>query len=431
MKKARRLGRLAFLGKVTVCHLRGTRMPEISFDQFTKDQRKGLKMLRRWESSGAKYASIRGFAGTGKTTLLSTLGRPFWSYTAPTNKAAGVLQQSLGEECRTVYSFLGLRMEEVEDQLELRIPKTVHIPPGTVLVTDESSMLPRNIVGLIKEAVHRFDMRVLIVGDPLQINPIGEPRSLSFSLAAPEWTTVLREPVRYDDDIAQACKIIRKAILGRSRFNIQTSEHVHRNTRRSFNAGIQKLKLEDFKETKVLAWRNRTVDSYNTMIRRGFGFEEDYCPEEPVVLLSPMKQGDSIIAHTDTEFTVMTARDTSTRVLQQEYGCREIMTKEGLAIRVPTDLRIAHDLRAIAASARKAKDKREAKETWAKFWMLKNWFNPVAYSYAMTLHRAQGSTMKSVCLDAFDIMHNQDKQEAMRLCYTGLSRASNTVEFIW
>ena len=64
---------------------------------------------------------------------------------------------------------------------------------------------------------------------------------------------------------------------------------------------------------------------------------------------------------------------------------------------------------------------------WGQFWKQKELFHEVKYAYAITAHRAQGSTYDSVYVDFQDILLNRERREAFQCLYVAYSRASQRV----
>ena len=59
---------------------------------------------------------------------------------------------------------------------------------------------------------------------------------------------------------------------------------------------------------------------------------------------------------------------------------------------------------------------------WKNFWELKELFHDVKYAYAITAHRAQGSTYHTVFVDYVDILYNRNRKEAFQCLYVACSR---------
>jgi exodeoxyribonuclease-5 len=59
---------------------------------------------------------------------------------------------------------------------------------------------------------------------------------------------------------------------------------------------------------------------------------------------------------------------------------------------------------------------------WGAFWAFKEAFHKVRHSYAITAHRAQGSTYEAVFVDWRDILTNRNRGEAFRCLYVACTR---------
>src|ERR1700748_2342633 len=86
--------------------------------QPTPDQQQAITELLAFIQEPSSFDwcfCFRGYAGTGKTSCMREVVRRIGSsrvniaYTAPTNKAAKVLREVVGEAV-TIYSLLGLRV---------------------------------------------------------------------------------------------------------------------------------------------------------------------------------------------------------------------------------------------------------------------------------------------------------------------------------
>lgn len=75
------------------------------------------------------------------------------------------------------------------------------------------------------------------------------------------------------------------------------------------------------------------------------------------------------------------------------------------------------------------------KKQWFSYWGLKEAFAWLDYSYAMTVHKSQGSTFRNVFVDIRDIARNSTKRcrpsddllvwERNQLAYVAISRSSD------
>ncbi|MFG2841468.1 AAA family ATPase [Streptomyces zaomyceticus] len=154
---------------------------------------------------------VNGPAGTGKTTLIRALAaRPEVNRSrllllAPTGKARVQLQQKVGHDALTLAQFLR-HTDRYDDEhgRYFTLEDGVRIPVGTVVV-DEASMLTEDMLAALLDAVEITE-RLILVGDPRQLPPIGagrpfvdlerrrRPETIGWPRVAPGWVelTVLR-----------------------------------------------------------------------------------------------------------------------------------------------------------------------------------------------------------------------------------------------
>ena len=125
---------------------------------------------------------LNGRAGTGKTTLIRALAtqdrvrQGGLLLLAPTGKARVQLTKKVGEKAQTLAQFLGKYGRYDRDtgaySVDSSRPKAPRV--GTVVV-DESSMLTEEQLAALLDALHAPD-RLILVGDPRQLPPIGAGR---------------------------------------------------------------------------------------------------------------------------------------------------------------------------------------------------------------------------------------------------------------
>ena len=152
---------------------------------------------------------IKGYAGTGKTTLikhicdfLDTIEVPFL-LTAPTGRAARILSEKTKLSAKTIHStiynpsFSDFDDEENEDEILLFSTKSDNEFADTVMIIDEASMISDKIDegsqlqfgsgSLLKDIIAFMNLqsnnnnKIIFVGDPAQLPPVNDPLSPALS----------------------------------------------------------------------------------------------------------------------------------------------------------------------------------------------------------------------------------------------------------
>jgi exodeoxyribonuclease-5 len=409
---------------------------------LSKDQSDAWAKLKIWVHNSEPYFVLRGYAGTGKTTLLQLLNglKVKVYYSAPTNKAAKVLGKAVGGiTAKTTYSILGIRMEQQEDKLVLSQGKDVpYFPRNAILVIDESSMCGTELCNIIQKIRASSGMKILIVGDPMQLPPVGEVRSPAWSFTKKEeCKAILKQVMRYDNELLILATALRACIKNKDWTSPLKSNHKETGIWKykdadQFERAILKAgsTSKDFVDTKVIAWRNKTVNYYNKIIRRHLGFEEEYCINDVVLLAEPYEEEGTLLAHTDDEFIVVGITMSSVTVDMQNIPVWSLHVKgdKSLTLNVPVDQSEVDMILGQKASFAKKKSGTFRTIAWKDFWATKAKFNRIRYGYALTAHRAQGSTYTgTVFVDQQDILCNHNKVEAFRCLYVACTRATTNL----
>lgn len=403
------------------------------------DQPMALSKLTAWLAGTNSYFVLQGYAGTGKTYLmriLKTLCRDV-VYTAPTNKAAKVLAASVGQKAITTYSALGLRMEAQDDTMVLTVGSRVpYYPRGSIVVVDETSQVGSLLTDAIVQAVANMGVRIIFVGDPAQLPPVGETRSPAWRITRdPECRAFMKFVIRNDSQLLTLATAIRGCIKDKNWDSPLRSDHDDtkgvwkwRSRSRFIEKVLERITCpEDAVQTKVIAWRNKTVDEYNGIIRKHLGFKEKYCVGDQMLLARPLKQDDTIIAHTDDDFGITNVRETSLHVHGIDIPVYEIAARQidGDWIQdlyVPQRRVTLDDLLSRLSRRARASKGVGRKLAWQEFWAVHDSFHDVRYGYAFTAHRAQGSTVTNVWVDQQDTLSNQNSREAFQCFYVQATR---------
>lgn len=421
--------------------------------QLNQDQTDALEKIVSFlsESSDTSFV-LSGPAGTGKTFCIKELLDYYsihdLSFTAPTNKATQVMRNSLIENlafdqdennlrCATIYSFLGLKLrpdggvKKLTDNIN-----PYRIQENSVVVVDEASMVNEILMKKLLTAAEEYDLKIIFMGDQFQLPPVGEDNSPIWDIPN---MAELKKVMRHDNQILKLAQNLREYISFPATAlplidDNDGEEGVWRLSMQDFIAAI----LKDADEgrftvtggSKAIAWRNRTVDRINELVRsRLFPDCDVWTKGDRLITTAPViidcNGTQEIIASTDSEGTVECVDHGVRNVFGKDYSTYEILVKldngDSVELTLPrgsSKLILGKHLNELAAMARKNS------RLWKDFWGLKETFHDVKYSYALTAHRAQGSTYETAFVHAGDIMANFKKFEALRCLYVACTRPS-------
>ena len=432
---------------------------EISTFNPTPEQAEAVDAIIGWfQDSDPKFYVLKGYAGTGKTYLMTYLARtglmregaydrrdhPLGEryikpsricFTAPTNKAVKVLRSYLNgaglQECATltIYSLLRLSLQPNGEVKELRMPDTpVDITDFDLIVVDEASMVNRFLMDAIEKAFEESGVPFLFMGDPAQLPPVGETSTPVWKF---ENASELTQVMRYGNSMLDLATAIRRVVDHPfPSIKINTDPPVYKTGRADwFNHALQNLELFKAGEAKIIAWRNVVVDQHNTFIRRHiFGAAEAranrWLPEDKIVATAHLKDlDDETFMRTDEEATILqTALGFHPKFPDYEIwnilALDEIERKVTIRALTPEgQFALSNRLNELSVEAKNGK-----KHLWRQFWQLKEAFNEIRHSYAITSHRSQGSSYRKTFVDLSDIMLNRNRQEAFRSLYVSCTR---------
>lgn len=395
------------------------------------------------------FLVLEGPAGTGKTFTVQHVRGEFKGkmlFTAPTNKATRVLREFLNkdgarEECRTTYSALGLQMQANGEVKELaRNEDPVDLGQYRAIVVDEAGMVGsgtgerKGLMPYIEEASKQFPkLRWLFMGDPYQLPPVGE--SLS-SVWAIEKKFRLDKVMRQDNQILTHVTHLRDRIdKPFAKINLASDNDGDEGIWLVSAAGLEQAILNHADtflkgtESKAIAWRNVTVDRLNRLIRQELFEQAEAYPWQEgdrVTLLEPAKNfDDEIIGTTDEEGAVENVQYVNHPVHEDFLCWRVVMrsdlnTTATLWVLDTTDKsnvnKFEHRKARLAAEAKVNRGK------WRDYWAFVESFHKVRHAYAITAHRAQGSTYQRAFVSYRDILINPNTVEGRRCLYVADSR---------
>jgi hypothetical protein len=448
---------------------------------LNEDQRSAFESLRDYISSTSDAIYVlKGWAGTGKTFTISVLVKyilevmyPNKKYkiavTGPTNKSVRVILKTSGIKhhrviFQTIHKLLGLTERITSDGKQEFVNQGAppQIDSVRLLIIDEVSMLNDDLFEMI--LAYRGKTKIICMGDPAQIPPVGRPDCIPFReelhekyrIVPLQLLTIMRQ--NKGNPIIDVSVKIRENIESRRNpvepitVKLENDEGVEflnlneKETRLSFTSFLERyFKTKKFESNseyaKIIAWRNKTVASMNQIVRRVI-FGEDKIKSkiligEKLIANSPVIEDDLVLFNTNDEFTVDSFKILKEKKIDQQGLELELKYYEAVVTYLDENegiqksyIDILHeeseedfkwllnDLKSIAI------EKKGKEKSWIKYYDFMRRFADVGYSYAITVHKSQGSTYDTTFVLDDDIDMNMDIIEKNRIKYTAYTRSS-------
>jgi exodeoxyribonuclease-5 len=375
---------------------------------LSNDQQQSLNKILKWiTKSNQPYLTLGGYAGTGKTTLISVLRNKLHdldekkkvSFCSFTGKAARVLNDTLKQtgaifpkdDVGTIHSLIYSPMVNSSEEI-IGWQRKEELKTDLIIV-DEASMIDKNIwMDLLS-----FKIPILAVGDHGQLPPING----SFNLM--DNPMIRLEQIHRQ---AEGNPIIELSILARQGKEIEPGNYgdgvrkYDRKTEEAREIMLETLEAYD-EDTMVLCGYNTTRTKLNNFVRQNKGYES----ERPEV-------GDRVIClrnnHEKQIFNGMLGTiESMERVIDEKYFAKILMDGESS----PFKGEIYAEQFGNKESMNFTKDRRKSKDV-----------DLFDFGYALTVHKSQGSQAKRVVLfeERFAKMNDV---EWKRWLYTAITRA--------
>jgi len=441
--------------------------------KLTAAQQNALDALEQFASGETPHgiATLQGYAGVGKTTVVAELLTKIGSamsvlVTAPTHKALAVLGQKLdGAPCElmTTQAALGLKLTELDSgEHRLQEDGAACIADFDLAIVDEASMISAELFAAMLSSRRRC--RILFVGDPAQLAPVGsEEQSPAFGPIVPlhvRLTEVVRQAEEHPS--IRMSVLLRKNVAngeapclpelaamlqdGDDRFICITS---------GGEAAIQQYALDALKhglDTRILAFTNSATIRHNRAIHDAlYPGVDGFAVGEKVIAQEGFKDATKR-TWTQTAKTFDQVRTSELLTVKRMTHClnpsypqfdawmvemRRDQSEEVVCAWVARDrAAVEREIsalfdtwRARKAEAEKAPPRerielfKAAKLCSKEAWALRKTFANIRHAYALTIHKSQGSTFETVLID-WTSMSRGTPEDMARLAYVAITRPS-------
>lgn len=419
---------------------------------------------------------LKGYAGTGKSTLIGSLVQTMSIFNlktvllAPTGRAAKVFSLYANESAYTIHKKIYRQQSLADAEASFRLATNLH--KNTLFVVDEASMINNesnsNFVfgfnGLLDdliEYVYSTDScKLLLLGDTAQLPPVKQytspalNRSLLESAGLIVKESTLTEIIRQSQEsgILHNATLLRNALKNGKTNNLpQLNLDFVDITRLSGNDLIEEISScysrDGVEETIVISRSNKNVNIYNNGIRNSVLYREEELSNGDLLMITKnnyfwLKNEEKVDFIANGEFVEILR----VRFEEERYGLRfanvtlyhknydlEFDAKiviDSIYTETSSSLYNLNDLlyNALSVEYSHIGSNRE------RYKQIKEneYFNAlqVKYGYAVTCHKAQGGEWRNVFVDLGYINPNHMGDNFYRWLYTSITRATKMLYLV-
>lgn len=430
---------------------------------------------------------LKGFAGTGKTTILKgvaewlTENRILFSLLASTGRAAKILRDKTGSKVITIHSEIYV-FHDVDDDLETtsnqqdkidvddkgQINLIFELRPiiskkQKIYIIDESSMIGDKLdkgnsfakfgSGKLLQDLFKYDenAKFIFVGDFAQLPPVGDSFSpalsenyiknkYDLSVISHSLTEIRRQ--ESSSGIIKSSLMIRKLfkrnpMVKFASFPLKGHSDIilHNSHLNLINMYVQNIKEKGFEKSTLICQTNRQCLDINTNVRKALGRKSDKIQVDDILLIT---QNNPLTGLVNGDLTKVV------RVGNREYRCGlsflnieliSFLTEDHHATQIVEDViysnftnltKQQHKHLMIDYYRRMKDNGINQKDRVFKDGMLKDpYLNSLraVYGYAITCHKSQGGEWDEVFLYLDNKIHGIPKPQIYQWLYTAVTRA--------
>lgn len=445
-----------------------------------ESQAKALQELQTWWKSDTIECTLKGHAGTGKTYLLKkfieVVVNKTFTITAPTHKALRVMESHLGIKGVTLQSLHGLKPDvdmvgfDIDD-LKFNAIGRPKMDNYSLVIIDESSMINTPLFNLNRERATNQRVKILYVGDALQLPPVKERESKVFTDVPliVELTQIIRQ--KDSNPLLILFDLLRNDIVN----NTSTClSYIANNPSNIINGeGYKMVNINEYKTlildyfrneefytnidfVRATGFTNKAISDWNHYIRENIF---DTCGESIIIddlitaYTTLVEEDNSVVITNSEDYTISQIRKYRNEYRLDVYCIELKCASTGKLTKVlqildhsePSNIQHYMDL---LTELRERAIQVGGKKGWFPYYKFKNTIlsmvnvevgrkhlsRELDYGYSLTVHKLQGSTFKNIFIDGNDICNPISKwgkpyptelNLRNRLLYVALSRATN------
>ncbi|WP_339922925.1 AAA family ATPase [uncultured Cyclobacterium sp.] len=424
------------------------------------------KFLDKTAPSGATFI-LKGYAGTGKTTVLAALVKVLPSLglravmLAPTGRAAKVMSTYADKTGYTIHKIIYRAKQGAAEGAEsFTVQKNYY--QKSVFIIDEASMLSDDrmsgkslLADLIGFVFQNPENRLLLIGDIAQLPPVGSEDSpaldknyliRNYKLDVNEALLTIVTRQEQDSGILANATSLRNEVLNvkpKILFTSKGFKDFYRMTGERLEDGLRyaydKFGLDN---TMIITRSNKAAVQYNKYIRNSiFYYEDELSAGERLMIVKNnytyMESSDKVSFLANGDFVEIL----KIRSFEELYGLR-FATLELRLIdypdEVPFEARVILDTlhsnkpaltfeewkalyQQVAEDYQDLEQKSKIREAMSKDPYLNAL--QVKYAYTLTCHKSQGGQWDAVFVDQGYLNEEQIDKNYVRWLYTAMTRA--------
>ena len=422
---------------------------------------------------------LKGYAGTGKTTILSSIINNLWKIKksgvlmAPTGRAAKVLANYTNSEANTIHKKIYLPKKNSSGNIDFVLQ--VNKSKNTIFIIDEASMISSAsqnkklfdttslLSDLIQFVYSGHNCKIIFIGDTAQLPPVNSRLSPSLD---PEYlkdnynknvvTIELDEVVRQEvlSGILNNATILRESLVNKTfdqfKFNLKNFKDIIRleDGEDIINSLSDSYNTLGKEETALIVRSNKRANLYNQQIRNRILFNENElsCGDNLMVVKNNyhwvkstseagfIANGDIIkILEINRIVDLYDFRFAEVTIQMIDYPKMKAFDTVLMLDTINLETPSLNYEKANHLYNEVMKDYISEKVKYKRFLKVKNnkYFNAlqVKFSYAITCHKSQGGQWDSVFVEQPYLPNGIDK-DFIRWLYTALTRAKEKLYLI-
>ena len=419
---------------------------------------------------------LRGYAGTGKTTLVTTLVEVLpqigmdYVLMAPTGRAAKVMANYTQRSASTIHKKIYQAMSFPDGSIRMTRAENKH--RNTLFIVDEASMIgeeqefgSRSLLDDLLEYVFSGEQcRLLLIGDTAQLPPVGNDESpaldidylksqFPLTIATFELTEVKRQALQ-SGILSNATHLREKLTDNMPTYPLPLFDLNFSDTTRIDPETFEELLFQAFdaehgNESVIICKSNKRANLFNQAVRgRILNIEGEIATGDRLLIVknnyywADDNQQISFIANGDMAEIMKIVR------YEEMYGFRFADVVLGFPDYPDApnlDVKIILDtLNSTGASLTEEESTRLRETVEADYMDIPNrrerykamkrnpWFNAlqVKFAYALTCHKTQGGQWKQVFVDSSLNQKDELEKEDLRWLYTAVTRAQVNLYFV-